>query len=278
MSNKNNNGKPGRVISIANNKGGVGKTTTVINLGAGLQKLNKRTLLIDLDPQANLSQSLRIINTREANIYKSIRGEAPLDPVEILPGLDAIPSTLDLSGAEVELANEPGREYILKELIEPLRSHYGYILIDTPPSLGLLTINALTASQEVIIPLQAEYLATQGLTRLMEIVEKIQRRLNTELRVGGVFITQYDSRKILNRDVAEFIKTYFERDMFTTRIRDNIAMAEAPAQGLDIFRYSPKSNGAEDYLALTREILRKHSNNGNHGNKIKHGNKKQTHQ
>ena len=266
------------MISIANNKGGVGKTTTVINLGAGLQKQGEKILLIDLDPQANLSQSLRIINTREANIYKSIRGEAPLDPVEILPGLDAIPSTLDLSGAEVELANEPGREYILKELIEPLRSHYSYILIDTPPSLGLLTINALTASQEVIIPLQAEYLATQGLTRLMEIVEKIQRRLNTELLVGGVYITQYDSRKILNRDVAEFIKTYFERDMFTTRIRDNIALAEAPAQGLDIFRYSPKSNGAEDYLALTREILRKHSNNGKHGNKIKHGNKKQTHQ
>ena len=272
MSNKNNNGKPGRVISIANNKGGVGKTTTVINLGAGLQKLNKRTLLIDLDPQANLSQSLRIINTREANIYKSIRGEAPLDPVEILPGLDAIPSTLDLSGAEVELANEPGREYILKELIEPLRSHYSYILIDTPPSLGLLTINALTASQEVIIPLQAEYLATQGLTRLIEVAEKIRKRLNTGLRVGGVFITQYDGRKVLNRDVAEFIKTYFERDMFTTRIRDNIALAEAPAQGLDIFRYSPKSNGAEDYLALTREIMRRHGNGIKHGNKIKHSN------
>ena len=252
-----------RIISVANNKGGVGKTTTVINLGAGLQRQGERVLLIDSDPQANMSQSLRITN-QERNIYRAIKGEGPLEPVEILTGLDAIPSTLDLSGAEIELATEPGREYILKELIEPLRSHYSYILIDTPPSLGLLTINAMTASQEVIIPLQAEYLATQGLTRLMEIVEKIQKRLNKELRIGGVFITQYDSRKILNREVAEFIKTYFEQDLLRTRVRDNIALAEAPAQGLDIFRYSPRSNGAQDYQALTREIL---SKNGKHSNK-----------
>lgn len=252
-----------RIISVANNKGGVGKTTTVINLGAGLQRQGEKVLIIDLDPQANMSQSLRITN-QDGNLYRAIRGEIPLEPVEILPGLDAIPSTLDLSGAEIELATEPGREYILKELIEPLRSHYSYILIDTPPSLGLLTINAMTASQEVIIPLQAEYLATQGLTRLMEIVEKIQKRLNKELRIGGVFITQYDSRKILNREVAEFIKTYFEQDLLRTRVRDNIALAEAPAQGLDIFRYSPRSNGAQDYQALTREIL---SKNGKHSNK-----------
>jgi chromosome partitioning protein len=257
-----------RIISVANNKGGVGKTTTVINLGAGLQRQGEKVLIIDLDPQANMSQSLRIIN-QERNIYRAIKGEGPLEPVEILPGLDAIPSTLDLSGAEIELATEPGREYILKELIEPLRSHYSYILIDTPPSLGLLTINAMTASQEVIIPLQAEYLATQGLTRLMEIVEKIQKRLNKELRIGGVFITQYDSRKILNREVAEFIKTYFEQDLLRTRVRDNIALAEAPAQGLDIFRYSPRSNGAQDYQALTREILSKHGNKSKHSNNQK---------
>lgn len=252
-----------RIISVANNKGGVGKTTTVINLGAGLQRQGKRVLLIDSDPQANMSQSLRIIN-QDRNIYRAMKGETPLDPVEILPGLDAIPSTLDLSGAEIELATEPGREYILKELIEPLRNRYNYILIDTPPSLGILTVNALTASQEVIIPLQAEYLATQGLTRLLEIVGKIQKRLNKDLSIGGVFMTQYDSRKILNREVAKFIKTYFEQDLFKTRVRDNIALAEAPAQGLDIFRYSPKSNGAQDYQALTREIL---SKNGKHSNK-----------
>ncbi len=252
-----------RIISVANNKGGVGKTTTVINLGAGLQRQGKRVLLIDSDPQANMSQSLRIIN-QDRNIYRAMKGETPLDPVEILPGLDAIPSTLDLSGAEIELATEPGREYILKELIEPLRNRYNYILIDTPPSLGILTVNALTASQEVIIPLQAEYLATQGLTRLLEIVGKIQKRLNKDLSIGGVFMTQYDSRKILNREVAEFIKTNFGEDLFKTRVRDNIALAEAPAQGLDIFRYSPKSNGAQDYQALTREIL---SKNGKHSNK-----------
>lgn len=252
-----------RIISVANNKGGIGKTTSAINIGAGLQRQGKRVLLIDSDPQANMSQSLRITN-QDGNLYRAIRGEIPLVPLEILPGLDAIPSTLDLSGAEIELAGETGREYILKELIEPLRSHYSYILIDTPPSLGILTVNALVASQEVIIPLQAEYLATQGLTKLMEIVEKIQKRLNKELRIGGVFITQYDSRKILNRDVLEFIKTYFERYLLKTKIRDNIALAEAPAQGLDIFRYSPKSNGAEDYLALTRELL---SKNGKHSNK-----------
>jgi len=252
-----------RIISVANNKGGVGKTTTVINLGAGLQRQGKRVLLIDSDPQANMSQSLRITN-QDGNLYRAIRGEIPLVPLEILPGLDAIPSTLDLSGAEIELAGETGREYILKELIEPLRSHYSYILIDTPPSLGILTVNALVASQEVIIPLQAEYLATQGLTRLLEIVGKIRKRLNKELRIGGVFITQYDSRKILNREVAEFIKTYFEQDLLRTRVRDNIALAEAPAQGLDIFRYSPRSNGAQDYQALTREIL---SKNGKHSNK-----------
>lgn len=253
-----------RIIAIANNKGGVGKTTTVINLGAGLQRMGERVLLIDSDPQANMSQSLRITN-QERNIYRSIREEVPLEPMEILPGLDAIPSTLHLSGAEVELAGETGREYILRELLEPLRNHYSYILIDTPPSLGLLTVNALTASQEVIIPLQAEYLATQGLTGLLEIVEKIQKRLNKDLRIGGVFITQYDSRKILNREVAEFINTNFGQDLLHTRIRDNIALAEAPAQGLDIFRYSPRSNGAQDYQALTREILSKHGKPGKRG-------------
>ncbi len=257
MNKPDNNGKPGRVISIANNKGGVGKTTTVINLGAGLQKQGEKILLIDLDPQANLSQSLRIINTREANIYRSIRGEAPLEPVEILPGLDAIPSTLDLSGAEVELANEPGREYILKELIEPLRSHYGYILIDTPPSLGLLTINALTASQEVIIPLQAEYLALGGLTKLMEVITAISEGPNKDLDLGGVFITRYDQRKVLNREVAAIIENHFKERVFKTKIRDNIALAEAPARGLDIFRYQPKSYGAQDYKALCKEIIKR---------------------
>ena len=246
-----------KIISISNHKGGVGKTTSAINIGAGLNKLGKKVLLIDLDPQANLSQSLGLINP-ERNIYGAIRGEYNLEPVKVLKGLDVIPSTLDLSGAEVELSGEAGREYIIKELIGPLRNQYDYILIDSPPSLGLLTINALTASQEILIPLQAQYLALQGLSKLIEIIDKIKKRLNKELKVGGVFITQYDSRKILNRQVVETIGIHFKEEVFNTKIRDNIALAEAPTQGVDIFRYQPKSNGAQDYLSLCKEII-KHS-------------------
>jgi chromosome partitioning protein len=244
-----------KVISISNHKGGVGKTTSAINIGAGLNKLKKRVLLIDLDPQANLSQSLGLIEP-ERNIYGALRGEYKLQPIEILKGLDVIPSTLDLSGAEIEMSGEAGREYILRELIEPIRASYDFILIDSPPSLGLLTINSFTASDEILIPLQAQYLALQGLTKLIEVVDKIKRRLNKELEIGGVFITQYDKRKVLNRDVAETIKTHFKDEVFETMIRDNIALAEAPANGLDIFRYNPKSYGAEDYLSLSKEILK----------------------
>ena len=242
-----------RVISLSNHKGGVGKTTSTINIGAGLNRLKKKVLLIDLDPQANLSQSLGI-EEPERTIYGALKGEYKLEPMEIMPGLDLIPSTLDLSGAEVELSGEAGREYILKELIDPLRGSYDYILIDSPPSLGLLTINAFTASDEVYIPLQAQYLALQGLTKLMEVIAKIKSRLNKELKLGGVFITQYDRRKVLNRDVVETIKSHYKESLFKTAIRDNIALAEAPTQGLDIFRYNPKSYGAEDYLSLCKEI------------------------
>lgn len=250
-----------KVISISNHKGGVGKTTSAINIGAGLNRLGKKILLIDLDPQANLSQSLGPID-QERNIYGALRGEYKLQPIEIVKGLDIIPSTLDLSGAEVEMSGEAGREYILRELIEPIRASYDYILIDSPPSLGLLTINSFTASDEVFIPLQAHYLALQGLTKLLEVIDKIKKRLNKELRVGGVFITQYDSRKVLNRDVVATIEAHFKKDeVFKTRVRDNIALAEAPAQGVDIFRYNLKSYGAEDYLNLSKEILKKKVNN-----------------
>lgn len=245
-----------KVISISNHKGGVGKTTSAINIGAGLNKLGKKILLIDLDPQANLSQSLGV-TAPGMNIYGSLRGEYSLQPIEILKGLDIVPSTLDLSGAEVEMSGEAGREYLLKELIEPIRASYNYILIDNPPSLGLLTINSFTASDEVYIPLQAQYLALQGLTKLLEVIDKIKKRLNKELKVGGVIITQYDSRKILNRDVADTIEAYFKDEVFKTKIRDNIALAEAPARGLDIFRYNSKSYGAEDYLSLCKEIIKK---------------------
>ena len=245
-----------KVISISNHKGGVGKTTSAINIGAGLNRLGKKVLLIDLDPQANLSQSLGLIN-QDKNIYGAIRGEYKLQPVEVLKGLSVVPSTLDLSGAEVELSGEAGREYILKELIDPIKKQYDYVIIDSPPSLGLLTINSFTASDEVFIPLQAQYLALQGLTKLVEVIDKIKKRLNKNLKVGGVFITQYDSRKILNRDVVDTIKGHFKNDVFKTKIRDNVALAEAPTQGTDIFRYQAKSKGAEDYLALCKEIIKK---------------------
>jgi chromosome partitioning protein len=246
-----------KVISISNHKGGVGKTTSAINIGAGLNKLGKKVLLIDLDPQANLSQSLGLIEP-ERNIYGALRGEYKLEPLAIVKGLDVIGSTLDLSGAEVEMSGEAGREYILRELIEPIRNNYDYILIDSPPSLGLLTINSFTASDEIFIPLQAQYLALQGLAKLTEVIEKIKKRLNKELSIGGVFITQYDSRKVLNRDVVATIQAHFKDVVFNTIIRDNIALAEAPAQGLDIFRYNAKTNGAEDYLSLSKEIIKRH--------------------
>lgn len=244
-----------KILSISNHKGGVGKTTSAINLGAGLRELNQKVLLIDLDPQANLSQSLAITEPLK-NIYGALRGEYKLQPIEILKGMDLIPSTLDLSGAEIELAGEAGREYILKEILEPLKASYDFIIIDNPPSLGLLTINSFTASDEILIPLQAQYLALQGLTKLMEVIEKIKKRLNRDLKIGGVFITQYDNRKILNRDVVTTIENYFKDNLLETKIRDNVALAEAPAKGMDIFRYNSKSYGAEDYLALSKEILR----------------------
>ncbi len=242
------------IISIANHKGGVGKTTSCINIGAGLNKRGYRVLLVDFDPQANMSQSLGYERSAH-NIYGAIRKQYGTETQRIGQGFDIIPSSLDLSGAEIELAGEPGREYILRELLEPLHGTYDYILIDCPPSLGLLTINALTASQQVFIPLQAQYLATQGLTKLLEVVEKIQQRLNKELTIGGVFITQYDGRKILNREVVESIRGHFKDGVFKTMIRDNIALAEAPAQQMHIFTYSPKSYGAEDYEALCDEII-----------------------
>ena len=245
-----------KIITLSNHKGGVGKTTSSINIGAGLNKLGKKVLLIDLDPQANLSQSLGVVDA-EKNIYGALRGFYKLTPIKILKGIDLIPSTLELSGAEIEMIGEPGREYILKQTIKPIKHKYDFIIIDSPPSLGLLTINSLTASDEVIIPLQAQFLALQGLVKLMEVIKKIQLRLNKDLELGGVFITQYDNRKILNKNVSETIVDHFKDQVFKTKIRDNVALAEAPSKGLDIFRYNSKSYGAHDYLSLSKEIVKK---------------------
>jgi len=248
----------GKIIAISNHKGGVGKTTSTVNIGAGLRMHGKRVLLIDLDPQANLTQSLGIVNT-ERTVYGVLKGKYKIAEAVYTAqtGQEIVPSELDLSGAEVELSMEAGREFILKEQLYTLRDRYDYLLIDCPPSLGLLTLNALTASDEIYLPLQAEFLAVQGLKKLTEIVEKVKMRLNPILKIGGVFITQFDIRRVLNRNVLEIISKHFGDSVFDTKIRDNIALAEAPTMGQDIFAYSPKSYGAEDYAALCEEILRK---------------------
>jgi chromosome partitioning protein len=243
-----------KTIAISNHKGGVGKTTSAINIGAAMNRAGKKVLLIDLDPQANLTQSLHV--NSEQNVYGSMRGQYPLKPVEVLPGFDVVPSTLDLSGAEIELSSEAGREFVLDELLTPFRNLYDYILIDSAPSLGLLTINAFTAADYVLIPLQAQYLATQGMVKLIEVIEKIQKRLNKRLKLAGIFITQYDHRKVLNRDIFGLIENHFHGKVLASKIRDNVALAEAPTAGQDIFRYNPKSNGADDYQALTAEIMK----------------------
>ncbi len=244
----------GSVISLLNHKGGVGKTTSAINIGAGLVELGKRALLLDLDPQANLTLSLGIPR-QKSSIYEALRGESELVPYTVKEGLDVVTSTLDLSGAEMELINEAGREYILKELLEVVIEDYDYVIIDCPPSLGLLTLNALTSSRYVYIPLQTEFLALQGLAKIKQIVDKVRFRLNKKLEIGGVIATMYDHRKVLNRDVVETIKKYFGEKVFKTYIRDNVALAEAPAQRKDIFSYQKRSPGAVDYLALCHEIL-----------------------
>ena len=249
-----------KILTFSNHKGGVGKTTSTVNVGAGLSYLEKKVLLIDMDPQANLSQSLGIENP-ETSIYEALKGDTELIPVNIKTDLDIIPSSLDLSGAEIELSTEPGREYLLRELIEPQMDKYDYIIIDCPPSLGLLTVNALVTSHEVFIPLQAEYLAIKGLTKITEVIDKIRKRLNKELIIGGVFITQYDHRKVLNRNVATTIQDFFGEKVFQTKIRDNVSLAEAPAKQVDIFRYDPKCYGAQDYLSLCLEIIDKEENN-----------------
>ncbi len=242
------------IISLLNHKGGVGKTTSAINIGAGLVELGKRVMLLDLDPQANLTISLGIPR-QKFTIYEALRGESELVPVTHKPGLDVVISSLDLSGAEMELINEAGREFILRDLLGQVSDDYDYIIIDCPPSLGLLTLNAMTSSRFVMIPLQTEFLAVQGLAKIKQVIDKVRFRLNKSLEIGGVIATMYDARRVLNRDVVEIIHKHFGEKVFKTHIRENVALAEAPAARKDIFEYAPKSSGAADYLALCQEIL-----------------------
>lgn len=247
-----------RIIAVLNHKGGVGKTTTTINLAAALQQKKKRVLLIDMDGQANLTESCGLSIEEEQTVYGAMKGEYPLPLVELDNGLTIVPSCLDLSAAESELINEPGRELILKGLVAKLLDSrkFDYILIDCPPSLGLLTLNALTTADFLIIPVQAQFLAMRGMAKIMNVIEIVRERLNPNLNIGGIVITQFDKRKTLNKSVAELINGSFCNKVFNTVIRDNVALAEAPVKGLNIFEYNKNCNGAKDYMALAQEVMK----------------------
>lgn len=246
------------IIAIVQHKGGVGKTTTVSALGAGLAKLGKKVLLVDLDPQANLTQSFHIIEETD-HIYNAMTGKNKLEWLEIGPNLSLIPSHIDLAGAEIELVGQAGREFILKELLDSIEHIFDYIIIDCPPSLGILTMNALVAAHEFYIVLQCQYLAFQGLNRLLEIAHTVQVRLNGELNFTGVIATMFDKRITLSKEVLSTIQEHFSDELFKPPVRVNTALAEAPAAGKDIFEYAPASNGAHDYMEICKEVLRRDS-------------------
>ncbi len=244
-----------QIIAILNHKGGVGKSTTAVSLAAALQLSKKHVLAIDMDGQANLTEAFGLSIEEEQTVYGAMCGQYHLPLVKLANGITVVPSCLDLSAAESELISEPGRELILKGLITKAIEHFDYVIIDCPPSLGLLTLNALTAADYIIIPVQAQYLAMRGMAKLMDIIRIVQERLNPNLKVGGIVITQFDRRKTLNRSVREIVNDSFHEKVFKTVIRDNVALAEAPINGKTIFEYNPKSNGASDYMSLAKEVL-----------------------
>lgn len=245
-----------KTIAILNHKGGTGKTTSALNIGAGLARLKKKTLLIDLDPQTNLSEGLGIRDAK-VSIYNSLRDGVDLPVQHISEYLDLVPSSLDLVAAELELVSRLARESILKKLLDKVKGQYDYIIIDCPPALGMLTINALVPSDTVLIPLEAEFYSYRGIDRMVNIISEVRAHYNEDLTIGGVFITKCNPKRTLTEHITESVKQHFGDKLLDTKIRVNVALAEAPIHGQDVFEYAPTSNGAKDYETLVNEIITK---------------------
>lgn len=250
----------GKIIAVTNQKGGVGKTTTSINLAAGLGYLGKKVLLLDLDPQGNSTQGSGATSVPfELTTYDLLLSDKDFSSIVInlkRPPIDVVPSTIELAGADLIMAKqETGREYLLKSKLDPIKGHYDYIIIDCPPSLGLLNTNALTAADSVIIPVQCEYYALEGLTQLLSTVRLVQRLFNQDLKIEGVLLTMFDVRTRLSVEVQQDVRKYFKEKVYRAYIPRNVRLSEAPSRGLSIFEYDIKSEGAKAYAALSKEVI-----------------------